>query len=155
MTRYHRVLGGVVLFYLTSGCALEELRSKNNFGVEWRHIASRTQDDERYTIQPGLEFKWDKGVTTGIAFRSRPTNEGQGTDDNGIFTEISFPLWKRPKPEVKTAEHIRELEDRIRELEAVQARLTSAILNENGPVELGSEARVAQAVGGSESTGQN
>jgi hypothetical protein len=150
MEYQRKMLGGVVLVFLTSGCALEELRSKNAFGAEWRTINAAGQDDERYTVQPGLEFKWEKGWNTGVSFRTRHTNEGQGTNDNGVFMDFSFPLWKRPKPEAKTADHVRELEYRIQELEAAQAKLASS-----PPTAGGNESREAHAVGSSGSTGKN
>ena len=108
---------GLVLATFCSGCALEEVRGKNKLGVEWRHIASRTQSDERYTVEPGFEFKWEKGVTTGVSYRNRSTNEGRGDDDNGLFVDFSFPIWKRPKVD-KTTDRIEALEQRLTELEA-------------------------------------
>jgi len=128
-----RAIGTVLLLVMVPGCALEEVRYKNKFGAEWRNIQARTQDDERYTFEPGLDFKWEKGVATGASFRHRSTNDGRGDDDNGVFIDISFPIWKKPKPEAKTAEHIQELQERLARLEAeLAAAQTHAAAGSDG-----------------------
>src|SRR3990172_9561455 len=121
MAPYRHLFGGVVLLALLSGCALEEVRSKNKFGSEWRHSGSRSTAEERYSVEPGFEFKWDKGISTGLSYRRRDIDNGSGDSDNGLFVDVSFPLWKKPKGQAKTAERIEALERRLAELEAAQA----------------------------------
>lgn len=111
--------GSIAFLLLCSGCELQEIRSKNKFGTEWRHKGSNGTDRERYAVQPGFEFKWDNGVTTGVSYRRRDDNDGSGDDDNGLFVDVSFPLWKAKKKE-KASEtaRIERLEERIAQLEA-------------------------------------
>ena len=152
MAPYRHLFGGVVLLALLSGCALEEVRSKNKLGTEWRHTGSNSRNDERYTLEPGFEFKWDKGVSTGISYRRRDVNKGNGDNDNGVFVDFSFPIWKRKKADAKTAQ-IEVLEQRIAELEAAQTESRLAGIG-GGPdgrgeeVLVAGEQRVAQVTGG-------
>lgn len=149
MAQHRRLFGGVVLLALLSGCALEEVRSKNKLGTEWRHTGSNSRNDERYTLEPGFEFKWDKGVSTGISYRRRDVNEGNGDNDNGVFVDFSFPLWKRPKAEAKTAERIEELERRLAELESARAeRSVDGSDRADEKTSGAREQRVAQVTGG-------
>jgi hypothetical protein len=132
-----------------SGCALEEVRSKNKFGSEWRHSGSRSTAEERYSVEPGFEFKWDKGISTGVSYRRRDIDNGSGDSDNGLFVDFSFPLWKRPKGEAKTTERIEKLERRLAELEAARAeRLSVGAGGTHEEILGGSEQHVAQVMGG-------
>ena len=149
MAPYRHLFGGVVLLALLSGCALEEVRSKNKFGSEWRHSGSRSTAEERYSVEPGFEFKWDKGISTGLSYRRRDIDNGSGDSDNGLFVDVSFPLWKRPKAEAKTAERIEELERRLAELETARAERSADGPDRAGEKTPGArEQRVAQVTGG-------
>jgi len=110
---------------LESGCALQEVRSKTTAGPEWRHKGSDSTNDVRWSVQQGFEFKWDKGIGTGIAYRRRDVDDGAGDNDNGVWLDFSFPIWKAKKTEVK-AEQIRELNERIAQLEAKLAERVAA-----------------------------
>jgi hypothetical protein len=105
---------------LLTGCALQEVRNKSKVGTEWRHRGSDSTNDERYSVEQGLEFRWDKGYTTGVTVRRRDVNEGSGDNDTGLWLDISFPIWKAPK-KADAAEQIRALEERIALLEAATA----------------------------------
>lgn len=149
MATYRHLLSGMVFLALLSGCALEEVRSKNKFGTEWRHSGSRSTAEERYSVEPGFEFKWDKGISTGVSYRRRDIDNGSGDSDNGLFVDFSFPLWKRPKEEAKMAERIEKLERRLAELEAARAeRLSGGDGGTHEEIMGGSEQRVAQVMGG-------
>lgn len=156
MAYCRQMFGGVILLALLSGCALEEVRSKNKYGVDFRYAGSRRGEDARYHVEPGLELKWEKGVTTGFSYRRRDVDDGVGAHDDGVFFDFGFPIWKRPKPEAKTAERIEQLERRLAELEARQAE-RSAEVDDDSVEEIigGSEQRVAQVTGGTVPSGQN
>ena len=148
MAFQRHMFGGVILLTLTFGCALEEVRSKNKFGSEWRHSGSRSTAEERYSVEPGFEFKWEKGVSTGLSYRRRDIDNGSGDSDNGLFVDFSFPIWKRPKAEAKTAERMEALERRLAEVEAAQAERLAGPSGAAGDGSVGgSERRVAQVTG--------
>ena len=73
--------------------------------------------DERYSVEEGLEFRWDKGWTTGLTYRRRDIYEGAGDNDNGLGFDFSFPLWKAPKKPDATAQRVEELEKRLAAVE--------------------------------------
>lgn len=102
---------------LLTGCALKEVRSKTKTGVEYRHSGTSRTDAERYLVQQGVQFKWDKGVSTTVSYRRRDTNDGNGNNDNGVWFEIGFPIWKAKSKPVETTERLATLERRIAELE--------------------------------------
>jgi hypothetical protein len=107
-----------VLPMLASGCALQEVRSKTAFGPEYRHSGQKNTNEERWTVQQGIELKWDKGITTGIQYRRRDVNDGTGDNENRVMLEFSFPLWKaEPKPS-GLARRVRELERRLAAIES-------------------------------------
>ena len=109
-----------------SGCGVKEIRSKTKFGPEFRHSGLVRTSRTRWTAQQGIEFKWEKGVTTSMTYRRRDTDNGNGNNDNGVWFEVSFPLWKaEPKPD-KNAARIRELERRLAALEADRPVRTAA-----------------------------
>ena len=110
----------LVLFLLvlgTTGCSLNEIRGKNKFGPEYRRSGSRNTHATRWTAQQGLEFKWDNGVNTGVTYRYRETVDGVDDKDNGIWFEVSYPLWKKKKQPDDLALRVNSLERRLAELE--------------------------------------
>ncbi|MGE3180943.1 MAG: hypothetical protein AB7N71_04880 [Phycisphaerae bacterium] len=106
---------------LDEGCTLTEVRSKQEYSVEWRQKSSSRAHDERYSVKQGLQFKWSNGWDTGIAYRHRDVNDGGGEGENGLWLDVSFPLWKAPsdksRPSNLDMAAIRELEHRLEELE--------------------------------------
>jgi len=117
MKEIERFVCGIVLLPHFGGCAVEEVRYKNKLGAEWRHTGSNSREDERYTLEPGFDLKWDKGVSTGVSYRRRDVNDGNGDHDDGLFVDFSFPIWKRKKPDAQ-AERIEALERGLAELQA-------------------------------------
>lgn len=107
-----------VLLVLASGCALEEVRSKTAFGPEYRHSGLRNTNDERWTVQQGIELKWDKGITTGIQYRRRDINDGYGDNENRVMLEFSIPLWKAESKPSELARRVRQLQRRLAALES-------------------------------------
>ena len=102
---------------LQPGCALKEIRGKSKFGTEYRHSGAKRTNKERWSVQQGFEFKWDRGFSTGLSYRRRDDNGGGGDNDNGVFFDFSFPLWKaKPQPD-KSEARIRNLERRLAALE--------------------------------------
>jgi hypothetical protein len=97
---------------------LDEVRSRNKLGVEWRHQGKTSHEHERYSVEQGLELKWSNAVSTGVSYRRRDDNDGPGDHDDGLFIDLSFPLWKRPKEPDDSRARIAELEKRIAELES-------------------------------------
>lgn len=112
-----RLIVWVSVVSLLSGCALQEVRSKSRVGTEFRHSGLRGTDRERWTVQQGIEFKWDRGINTGVTYRRRDVNDGGGDNDNGVFVDFSFPLWKAPKKPDVLAQQVETLERRLAELE--------------------------------------
>lgn len=103
---------GVVLL-LVSGCALQEVRSKTKFGPEFRHSGSNNTNNERWTVEQGFDFKWDRGITTGIAYRRRDINDGNGDNENRVMFEFSFPLWKAESKDRQLARRVERLEQQL------------------------------------------
>lgn len=101
-----------------SGCGIKEIRSKSKFGPEFRHSGTSRTNRERWTAQQGIEFKWEKGVSTAMTYRRRDDNDGGGNNDNGVWFEVSFPLWKAKPKADENAARIRELERRLAAIEA-------------------------------------
>lgn len=123
----------VCLVCLFSGCSwtLKEVRGKTKAGPEFR-TKSRVHET-RYTVQQGLDFKWDNGWSTAVTFRRRDTDDGgKGEHDNGIWIEMSYPLWKRPaKPDAQSAE-IDALRARLARLELEYAKLAAGTVAGSG-----------------------
>lgn len=117
MNKLRMISMSVFVGFLVSGCALQEVRSKSAFGPEFRHKGSNRTDAVRWTVQQGFEFKWDKGISTGITYRRRDTDDGNGDNDNRVLLEFSFPIWKAKKAPNVTAQRVEELERRLAELE--------------------------------------
>ncbi len=99
------------------GLQLQEVRSKNKFGPEWRSkgASSNRVHDTRWYAQTGVEFKWNNGVNTTVTYRRRDVDGGNGGHDNGVWFEVSLPIWKRDKPDF--AKQIKLLEERLAQLE--------------------------------------
>ena len=115
------LLTGGLCLTLLAGCQLKlkEIRSETKFGPGFRHKGSNGTDSVRWTVKQGLEFKWNKGVKTGIAFRRRDTDDGNGNNDNAVFVDFSFPIWKAEKKPSPTKKRLKKLERRVAELEAL------------------------------------
>jgi|GEM_PF-1738393 len=120
--RMRRMLptGALMLIWL-SGCQpkLKEIRSETKFGPSFQHRGSDRTDSTRWTAQQGIEFKWNKGVKTGITYRRRDTDDGNGNNDNAVFIDFSFPIWKAEKKPDPLKKRIKKLERRVAELEAL------------------------------------
>ncbi len=116
--RRSMALALVACLLLAGGCQLNEIRSKSKFGPEIRHSGSSSTQSERWTIQQGIELKWDKGVSTGFTYRRRDVAEGSGDRDNGFWFDFSFPLWKRQKEPSAQTHQIEALEARLATLES-------------------------------------
>jgi len=156
MARNGQLFGGVILLTWSSGCALQEVRSKTKFGPEYQHSGSDSTDSVRYSEEQGIDFMWGNDWTTGVSYRRRDTDNGNGNNDNGVWFDFSFPIWKRPKAEAKTAERIEALERRLAEVEAAQAeRLAGASGAARDESVEGSERRVAQVKSGTIPNAQN
>lgn len=113
-----RLTACLVLLWLVSGCALKEVRSKSKFGPEFRHKGSNRTDAVRWTVQQGFEFKADNGISTGITYRRRDTDDGSGDNDNGVWIDFSFPIWRAEKEPDAAVRRVEELERRLARLEA-------------------------------------
>lgn len=99
------------------GCALEEVRNRISAGPEFQHRGANSTDSTRYSVQDGVELKWENGVTTAVSYRRRDTDDGDGNNDNGVWFEVGIPLWKAPKKPDENAKRIVELERRLARLE--------------------------------------
>ena len=107
---------------MSPACTLTEDRSKSKSGTEYRHDGSDRTSSVRWSVQQGVEFAWldanKNKITSGVTYRRRDTAEGDGDNDNGVWLEFSFPLWKAPKKPDRTASQIEALERRVADLEA-------------------------------------
>lgn len=116
---------GLVLALLP-GCTLVEIRSKSKVGPEFRHRGSERTDSIRWYAQQGFEFVWrddhNNKITTGITYRRRDTDNGSGDNDNGVWLDFSFPVWKAEKKADRAVRRIELLERRIAALEAEQGQ---------------------------------
>jgi len=110
---------GLVVFSLTGCSSLKEVRSKSKFGPIFKHSGTKRTDSVQWSVQQGVEFKWKGGVKTGIAYRRRDVDEGNGNGDNAVFVNFSFPLWKAPKKPSKLKKRMKKMEKRVAELEAL------------------------------------
>ena len=119
MRAYRALICGCFVVLL-SGCALQEIRSKSKLGPEFRTKGAGgiKSHSTRWYVQQGVEFKWDKGIKTAVTYRRRDEDNGNGDHDNGVWFEISFPIWQAKEPPDSTARKIEELEMRLAQLEA-------------------------------------
>ena len=101
----------------SAGCNLQEVRSKTRVGPEYRHSGSSRTDSTRWTAQEGVDFKWDNDVTTGLTYRRRDVNDGNGDGEDGVWFDVSVPVWKAEKKPDATAKRLAELEHRVAQLE--------------------------------------
>lgn len=101
-----------------AGCALKEVRGKSAFGPEFRHSGNNGTEEVRYDARQGVEFRWDKGITTGLTYRRRDVDEGSGDNENLFLFEVGYPIWLAPKTEDKLAQRVSELERQLAELRA-------------------------------------
>ncbi len=115
------LLMGGLLWAPATGCRpkLKEVRSKMKFGPSFRHKGSNRTDSVRWAAQQGLEFKWNKGIKTGISYQRRDTDNGNGNNDNTLYFDVSFPIWKAKKKPDKLKKRVKKLEKHVAELEAL------------------------------------
>ena len=145
MARTKQVLAlGLVLAFLP-GCTLVEIRSKSKAGPEFRHRGFYRTDSIRWYAQQGLEFVWrddhNSKITTGVTYRRRDIDNGNSDNDNGIWLDFSFPLWKAERSTDPAARRIELLERRIAALEAEQgqALARSSAQTEPAPAQASSQ----------------
>ena len=106
------------------GCTLLEIRSKSKVGPEFRHRGSDRTDSIRWYAQQGFEFVWrddrNNKLTTGITYRRRDVDNGNSDNDNGVWLDFSFPVWKAPAPPSPLERRVQDLERRLAEFEATR-----------------------------------
>ena len=111
---------------LAGGCSVTEIRSTWKGGPEFRHKGSDRTDSVRWSAQTGLkahhEDKKGHEYTTAVTYRRRDVDDGAGDNDNGVWFEYSFPLWKAPK---KHERDIVALQRRVARLEQLLADKSS------------------------------
>jgi len=118
----------ILLVSFSLSCSLEEIRLVSEGGVEYRRNNFDKSERERYTVQEKVDFKWEDGVNTAVTYRRRDVSDGpSGDHDDGVWFEIGFPIWKRPKPQDPTIARIEALERRIAQLES-----ELKLVNDNG-----------------------
>ena len=103
---------------LSTGCALREVRGKTKFGPSFRHKGSSRTDSVRWTVQQGFDFKWDNGITTGVDFRRRDVDDGNGDSTTGVFFDVSFPVWKAEEKPDPLRRRLKKLKKRLARVEA-------------------------------------
>jgi hypothetical protein len=82
----------IITTILLSSCSsLTEIRHKNSIGQEFR------ENSDRYSLQEGIEFSFENGIKTGVSYRHRFTDNDEDTAENGVWLELSYPLWKKKK----------------------------------------------------------
>ena len=104
---------------LGSGCkttSLAEIRGKNQVGTEFQHDGLKGTDQMRHYAVQGVELKWDNGWTTGLTYRLRDVQDGNGNIENLVLFEVGYPIWKAPKKPEKTTERMDKLERELAEL---------------------------------------
>lgn len=126
MVRIKQGLAFGLVLVLLPGCTLVEIRSKSKAGPEFRHRGSDRTNRIRWYAQQGLEFVWrddrNNKITTGITYRRRDVDNGSGDNDNGVWLDFSFPVWKAEKGPDHAARRMELLERRIAALEAEQSQ---------------------------------
>jgi len=113
---------GLVAVFLP-GCTLTEIRSKSKAGPEFRHRGSDRTDSIRWYAQQGFEFVWrddrNNKITTGITYRRRDVDNGNSDNDNGVWLDFSFPIWKAERNTDHASRRIELLERRFAALETM------------------------------------
>lgn len=133
MNRLTFVFASVLIASSVPGCALQQITSKTKFGPEFRDKA--TKNEVRWTsIQQGFDFTWENGLKTGITYRRRDTDAGNGGNDNGIWFDFSFPIWKAKKTDT-TTERLQYLERRLAALERANPELLARMNEQERAVE--------------------
>ena len=123
MNRLRLVLWGCLLLAI-GGCNLVEVASKSKFGPEWRTkgAGAAKRNSVRWYAQQGVEFKWDKGISTAVTYRRRDEDNGSGGNDNGVWFELSIPLWQHEDHPIWSKDRrIKELEERVARLESTES----------------------------------
>lgn len=124
MAKTRRILAFGLVVVVLSGCTLTEIRSKSKVGPEFRHRGSDRTDSIRWYAQQGFDFVWrddrNNKITTGITYRRRDVDNGNSDNDNGVWLDFSFPIWKAEGNTDHAARRIELLEARIAALEATQ-----------------------------------
>jgi hypothetical protein len=101
------------------GCGLQEIRNRTAFGPEYQHKGTSSTNEVRWAIEQGIQLKWQKDVTTGVTYRRRDIDDGNGDNENRVMFDVSFPLWKaKDKKEETLARRVEQLERRLAALEA-------------------------------------
>ena len=112
------VLLFLCLIAVTSiGCHLQEVRSKTRVGPEYRHSGSSRTDSMRWTAQEGFDFKWDNDGVPGMTYRRLDVDDGNGDGEDGVWFDLSVPVWKAKKKPDAAEQRIAELERRVARLE--------------------------------------
>ena len=126
MAKTRRILAFGLVVIVLSGCTLTEIRSKSKVGPEFRHRGSDRTDSVRWYAQQGFDFVWrddrNNKITTGITYRRRDVDNGNSDNDNGVWLDFSFPIWKAERNTDHAAQRIELLEARIAALEAMQGQ---------------------------------
>lgn len=60
----------------------------------------------------------DNKITAGITYRRRDVDNGNSDNDNGVWLDFSFPIWKAEKKPDRAGRRVELLERRIAALEA-------------------------------------
>ncbi len=101
----HGLAFGLILGFLP-GCTLVEIRSKSKVGPEFRHRGLDRTNSVRWYAQQGFEFVWqderNNKITTGMTYRRRDVDNGSSDNDNAVWLDFSFPIWKAAKSANRT-----------------------------------------------------
>lgn len=104
------------------GISITEIRGKTAFGPEFQNFGNNTSS-VRYTAIHGIEAKLYNDWTASVLYQRRDVDQGSGDNENLVLFEIGYPIWKKPKKDVKSAQElqIEELENELRELDGALA----------------------------------
>jgi len=119
------LLGGAVL--PCAGCGLKEIRSKSKVGAVFKHKGLDRTSSTQWSAQQGLAFTWQHGIKTGISYRRRDIDDGNGNNDNAVFVDVSFPIWKKAKKPSKTKKRLKKLKKRLAAVENELAALRRGV----------------------------
>lgn len=113
----------VLMCVLAGGCQgikLDEIRGKSSAGPEFRDRGDHS-DEVRWDARQGIDFRWSNGWTTGVGYRYRAVDDGNGDQEHLVFAEVGYPLWKAKKAPDKNAERIQALEEEVKKLRQQQS----------------------------------